>query len=71
MVPRETVSFPSDFTLNALLYIFRLFHKQSYNKNMLLYSARGQQLRNWSGYNWIWSGARDQESTNHSAGFVE
>ena len=38
---------------------------------MLLYSARGQQLRNWSGYNWIWSGARDQESTNHSAGFVE
>ena len=32
--------------------------------------------RNWSivsrsGYNWIWSGARDQESTNHSAHFVE
>ena len=24
-----------------------------------------------SGYIWIWSGARDQESTNHSAHFVE
>ena len=24
-----------------------------------------------SGYIWIWSGARDQESTNHSAQFVE
>ena len=41
---------------------------------MLLYSARG---KNWAivsrlGYTWIWSnvGARDQESTNHSARFV-
>ena len=24
-----------------------------------------------SGYIWIWSGARDQETTNHSAHFVE
>ena len=24
-----------------------------------------------SGYIWIWSGARDQELTNHSARFVE
>ena len=25
----------------------------------------------WSGYIWIWSGARDQESTNHNARFAE
>ena len=28
-------------------------------------------IMSWSEYIWIWSGARDQESTNHSARFVE
>ena len=39
--------FPRDHTLiKALLYIFRLSLKQSYGKDMLLYSTHRQQLRN-------------------------
>ena len=48
--------------------------KQSYGKNMPLYLACGQQLCNYilvGSYIWILSGACDQESTNHSANFVE
>ena len=51
--------------------IFRL----SYSRNKQTKVAYGQQLRkiivSRSIYIWIWSEARDQESTNHSAHFVD
>ena len=65
-------SFPRDHTLSAL-FIFRLSLKQSYGQNMLLYSVRGQQLRNFipCGIHLNLIRGRDQESTIHSVRFVE
>ena len=48
-------------------YIFRLSLKQSCS---VVFGARATIVSR-SGFSWIWSGARDQESTNHSTHFVE
>ena len=50
-------------------YIFRL----SYSKNKEKKTACGNNcaIVSRSGYIWVWSEARDQESTNHGAHFVE
>ena len=50
-------------------YIFRLSFKQPYSK--IRCEGNNCAIVSRSGYIWIWSGARDQESTNHSAQFVE
>ena len=42
----KTNLFPQGPVTSVLFYIFRLSLKKSFSKNMLLYSARGQQLRN-------------------------
>ena len=41
----KLTSFPSDHTLSALLYT-QNFSLKNHGKNMLLYSARGQQICN-------------------------
>ena len=63
-VPRGTIH-------KVLCYIFRLSLKQSSCKNMPLYSGNNCVMVSQSGHIGIWSGARDQESTNLSARFVE
>ena len=49
-------------------YIFRLSFKQPYSK--IRCEGNNCAIVSRSGYIWIWSGARDQESTNHSAHFT-
>ena len=52
-------------------FIFRLSLKQAHSKNKQRRRAGNNcAIVSRSGYIWIWSGARDQESTNHSAHFV-
>ena len=53
--------------------IFRLSLKQSYSKRKQTKRRAGNNFAVASGseYTWIWSGVPDQESTNHSAYFVE
>ena len=79
MVPRETVLFSESPDIRTrgktklvsrgtihwvLCYIFRLSLNQTYSKNKQTKKTAGNKI-------WIWPGARDQESTNHSSCFVE
>ena len=66
----KLTSFLSDhtYTLSVLYYLD--FHIAGTNKQRRR-ASNDCAIVSWSGYIWVWSGARDQESTNHRAHFVE
>ena len=64
----KLTSFPRDHTLSVLLYLD--FYVAKTNKQRRR-AGNNCAIVSRSGYIWFWSGARDHESTNHSAHFVE
>ena len=69
----KTNWFPEGTIHKVFCYIFRLSLKQSYSKNKQTKTVCGQQLCNCIpvGMHFSLIGACGQESTNHSANFVE
>ena len=70
----KLTSSPRDHTLSVLLYInldFPLNNHTAKTNKQRWHAGNNCTIVSWSGYIWIWSGAQDQESTNHSAHFVE
>ena len=66
--------FPRDHTLSVLLYInldFLLYNHSAKTNKQRQRVGNNCAIVSWSGYIWIWSGAHDQESTNHGAHLVE
>ena len=70
----KLTSSPRDHTLSVLLYInldFPLNNHTAKTNKQRWHAGNNSAIVSWSGYIWIWSGVREQESTNHSAHFVE
>ena len=66
----KLTSLPRNHALSVRFVIYLDFHIAKTNKQRRR-AGNNCAIVSRSGYIWIWSGARDQESANHSAHFVE